>query len=51
MRKLALDNHVVASHSQWDRLSQGRRVLRWLSTRQARPDTLFAVRAALAQPP
>ena len=51
MRKLALDNHVVASHSQWDRLSQGRRVLRWLSTRQARPDTLFAVRAALAQRP
>jgi hypothetical protein len=36
-----------AKHSQWSQLSQSRRVLRWLSARQARPATMSAVAAAL----
>jgi hypothetical protein len=33
----------------WARLSQGRRILRWIASRQARPVTMHSVHAALAQ--
>jgi hypothetical protein len=35
--------------SQWPRLSQGRRILRWMISRPTRPLTMNAVRSALAQ--
>jgi len=37
------------SHSEWASLSQGRRILRWITSRPTRPLTMHAVRAALAQ--
>ena len=49
-RKLLIDSEVAFSHSQWSRLSQGQRMLRWVVSRQARVDTMHAVRTALAQP-
>jgi hypothetical protein len=38
-----------AKQSQWSHLSQGRRILRWLSSRQTRPRTVHALGAALDQ--
>jgi hypothetical protein len=51
---LALRNTIAktqawASDSQWPRLSQTRRILRWVTSRQTRPVTMHAVRAALAR--
>jgi Uncharacterised nucleotidyltransferase len=40
-----------AADSQWATLSQGRRIARWLVSRQVRPMTLHVLRAALAGPP
>jgi len=40
-----------ASESEWPHLSHGRRMLRWAVSHQTRPQTMFAVRAALAQAP
>ena len=37
------------STSAWGKMSQGRRILRWVASRPARPETLFAVRTALSQ--
>jgi Uncharacterised nucleotidyltransferase len=37
------------SQSQWAPLSQGGRILRWITSRPTRPLTMHAVRAALAQ--
>jgi hypothetical protein len=53
-KHLALRKHVAkteawVSQSQWPHLSQGRRILRWMTSRPARPLTMHAVRAALAQ--
>jgi Uncharacterised nucleotidyltransferase len=42
---------VWAKQGQWSSMSQGRRILRWVTSRQTRPVTMHAVRAALAQPP
>jgi Uncharacterised nucleotidyltransferase len=39
-----------AHRGQWSRLSQGRRILQWITSRPTRPVTMHAVRAALAQP-
>jgi len=39
-----------ASEGQWARMSQGRRIARWLISRPTRPVTMHAVHAALAQP-
>jgi hypothetical protein len=36
-----------ASQSQWSRLSQGRRIVRWVMSRPSRPVTVHAVSAAL----
>jgi Uncharacterised nucleotidyltransferase len=38
-----------ADRGPWARLSQGRRILRWIASRQARPVTMHSVHAALAQ--
>src|SRR5258708_10084451 len=38
-----------AQQGQWSSLSQGRHIVRWMKSRQARPVTMHAVRAALAQ--
>lgn len=40
-----------AGQSQWSRLSQSRRILRWITSRPTRPATMHAVRAAFAQMP
>jgi Uncharacterised nucleotidyltransferase len=37
------------SQDPWARLSQGRRVLRWMTSRPARVSTMYAIHAALAQ--
>jgi hypothetical protein len=37
-----------AASSQWSTLSQGRRIARWLASRQVRPATMHVLRAALA---
>jgi hypothetical protein len=50
LRKAVAQTEVAGSNSEWTRLSQGQRILRWVISRQARPDTLHAVRTALAQP-
>jgi hypothetical protein len=50
LRKVLAQTEVPASQSSWSHLSQGRRILRWLMSRQVRPDTLHAVRMALALP-
>lgn len=42
-------NEGWGRHEQWVRLSQGRRILRWVTSRPTRPATMHAVRAALAQ--
>jgi hypothetical protein len=39
-----------AVDAEWTRLSQSRRILRWLLSRQTRPVTMHVVRAALATP-
>jgi hypothetical protein len=38
-----------ANRGQWSRLSQGRRILQWITSRPTRPVTMHAVRAAFAQ--
>jgi hypothetical protein len=50
LREVMLETQVAIAGSQWGRLSQGQRMLRWMMSRQARADTMYAVRAALAQP-
>ncbi len=49
LRKVVAGTELAASHTDWAQLSQGSRVLRWLTRRPVRADTLFAVRASLAQ--
>jgi hypothetical protein len=53
-KHVALRAHVAesetwASDSQWAHLSQGRRVLRWITSHPPRPLTMHAVHAASAQ--
>jgi hypothetical protein len=53
-KHIAFRAHVAnaeawANGGQWSRLSQSRRILRWITSRQTRPATMYAVRAALAQ--
>jgi hypothetical protein len=50
--QIALREHSVksdawASQNQWARLSQGRRIVRWMTSRPPRAVTMHAVRAAL----
>lgn len=50
-RKYSARTQPPLATSSWVEMSQGRRILRWMMQRPARPDTLFAVRSALAQSP
>ena len=45
-RKQLAASQVWANQGEWSRMSQGRRVLRWLTSRQARPATMHAISAA-----
>ena len=51
LREYVANSQAWMSQGNWSRLSQGRRVLRWLSSRQTRPATMHSVAAALAQAP
>ena len=50
-RERLAKTEVWAKQGQWSSMSQGRRILRWVTSRQTRPVTMHAVRAALAQAP
>jgi len=45
-RKELAANQVWAKRSEWSEMSQGRRMLRWLTSRQTRPATMHAINAA-----
>jgi hypothetical protein len=49
LRKVMVETQVSATQTDWGRLSQGQRMLRWVVSRQTRADTLHAVRSALSQ--
>ena len=49
LRRRLAQTEVAPSASRWHHLPQGHRVLRWLTSRQTRADTMHAVRMALAQ--
>lgn len=51
VREDTLKHHPAPAQVQWQHLSQGRRMLRWATSRPARDETLFVVRTALEQPP
>jgi hypothetical protein len=48
-REQHLEKDFVAAQTQWYGLSQGQRMLRWMTSRPLRVQTLHAVRMALAQ--
>jgi len=48
-RECTANTQAWANASQWSRLSQGRRILRWVVSRPTRPVTMHAVNSALAQ--
>jgi Uncharacterised nucleotidyltransferase len=48
VRKIATESQIAVARSDWGRLSQGQRMLRWVLSRQTRVDTLHAVRTALS---
>jgi hypothetical protein len=48
-REQNLKTQAWASHSSWDRLSQSRRMVRWITSRPTRAPTMHAVNTALAQ--
>jgi hypothetical protein len=48
-RDIRLETEPATSESQWGRLSQRQRMLRWLTSRPLRVETLHPVRMALAQ--
>jgi hypothetical protein len=47
LRQYTAKAHAWASQSQWARLSQGRRIVRWVTSRPPRAVTMHAVSAAL----
>ena len=49
LRAKQVETEVASSATQWGRLSQTQRALRWLTSRPLRVETLHAVRMALAQ--
>jgi len=49
LRAHASRSQPAEQQSEWQRLSQTRRILRWIVSRQARSETLYNVRTALAQ--
>jgi hypothetical protein len=48
-RELAAESDPSAAQGQWHRLSQSRRILRWMISRPTRSRTMHAVRVALTQ--
>jgi hypothetical protein len=48
-RKYVAANQTWAKRSDWSGMSQGRRIMRWLSSRQTRPTTMHAINAAFSQ--
>jgi len=48
-RKTDAASQNWAKQAEWSRMSQGRRMLRWLTSRQTRPVTMHAIAAAFAQ--
>jgi hypothetical protein len=51
LREQAAKNEAWASQSQWVHLSQGRRIVRWVTSRPPRAVTMHAVSAALRYAP
>jgi hypothetical protein len=49
LREYAAKSQTRASQSQWSRLSQSRRILRWIASRPTRNVTTHAVTAALTR--
>ena len=49
LRDIRVETDVAMSETQWGRLSQRRRMLRWLTSRPLRGETLHAVRMALSE--
>ena len=49
-REQTATSQTWAKQDDWTRMSQGRRMLRWLTSRQTRPVTMHAIAAAFAQP-
>jgi hypothetical protein len=49
VRDYRVQTDFAAAQTQWGRMSHGRRMLRWMTSRPLRVDTLNAVRMALAQ--
>jgi hypothetical protein len=49
LRDMLVETEPAASETQWGRLSQRQRMLRWLTSRPLRVATLHSVRMALAQ--
>ena len=47
-RKQTAANETWAKQDEWSRMSQGRRMLRWLTSRQTRPVTMHSIAAAFA---
>jgi hypothetical protein len=48
-RDIRVETELASSATQWGRLSQRQRMLRWLTSRPLRVETLHAVRMALAE--
>jgi hypothetical protein len=48
-RKRTATSESWARQDEWSRMSQGRRMLRWLTSRQTRPVTMHTIAAAFAQ--
>ncbi len=51
LREIAADTQAAMKTSEWGRMSQRRRMLRWLTSRPTRPDAVYAVQYALRQAP
>jgi hypothetical protein len=51
LRTVIARTQPFAAGSSWNHMSQSRRILRWMTSRQARAETLHPVRMALAQRP
>ncbi|MDB6091791.1 MAG: hypothetical protein JWN85_4575 [Gammaproteobacteria bacterium] len=49
LRKVLAVQEPAAAQSTWAHMSQGRRLLRWLTSRPTRPESLHPIRMALAQ--
>jgi hypothetical protein len=48
-RKHVASSQTWARQAEWSSMSQGRRMLRWLTSRQTRPTTMHAITAAFVQ--